>query len=492
MQPDPAVPILCRALVWLAGHLAPAERRREWREHWRGELRGCWAFLQDRPELNLSPFTELFRYSLTAFGSAWRLRGEAHGPARKRFLLGWAFPFAAVALLVAIVGAATAGFAGLRSLLFAPPYAHHQQLVTLWQDFGALGRRIGVPAAAVREWDTRSTQMAGFAAYYYRRGIPLARPIVRSEWVQEARVTPDLFAVLGVKAFLGRAFEPLDAYSGSTKVVLSYRLWRSVFDGDPGIIGQTVTLNRQPAIVMGVMPRDFWFPSRKIELWSVMPLYPDTPAGAPYLLNVIARLKTGASPEQARAELRRIGASVPVHWNGALVRMSSLREAPWRALRLFIWAIPITVGAALLAGRWQIGRKPWRFWVYLAAKSGFVAAALTAMWLEIGSPFAIGLSGWADPAPAWLMIWWFFTATVLLVWWALRDQKRRCPVCLGRLEMPVTIGSYGSPMLDPVSTELICPRGHGALYVPGGLSTGAAEWRPLDSSWRDFFPAEKQ
>jgi hypothetical protein len=218
-----------------------------------------------------------------------------------------------------------------------------------------------------------------------------------------------------------------------------------------------------------------------------MPLYPDTPPGAPYLLEAVARLRPGAGRVQARSELRRIAATVHIHWNGALVEMSGLRDAPLHAVRIFFLAIPTAIGAAVIAGRLYLGRKPWRCWIYLAAKTGFAYAALTLIWLEVSTLFAIGLSGWAYPAWAWLTIWWFLTASLLLIWWALRDQKRRCPVCLCRLEMPVTIGSYSSPMLDPVSTELICPRGHGALYVPGGLSTDPGEWRPLDRSWRDFF-----
>lgn len=75
--------------------------------------------------------------------------------------------------------------------------------------------------------------------------------------------------------------------------------------------------------------------------------------------------------------------------------------------------------------------------------------------------------------------------------WVLRDQGRRCPVCLRLLSNPVRIGHASHIMLDWYGTELICTRGHGLLHVPGtpGSSFSTRRWLDLDSSWRSFFSA---
>ena len=67
------------------------------------------------------------------------------------------------------------------------------------------------------------------------------------------------FSELGTPAAAGRLFDPAresDATS-SPVVVLSYTLWLHRFNGDPGIVGRTVRLNRKPATVIGVTPYEF-------------------------------------------------------------------------------------------------------------------------------------------------------------------------------------------------------------------------------------------
>jgi hypothetical protein len=429
---------------------------------------------------------ELLRFAASSFPDAWRLRREAHGPGWTKLTHRPAFPAVAILSAVLLFGLLAGGFMGLRSFLMPPPYADPQQLVTLWQDWGALGRRIGIPAATLREWDSRSALMGGFAAYYQRR-VPLSRPVMRTRSVREARVTADIFVVLGIQAIVGRGFQPLDAYTGQRKAVLSYGIWRDVFDGDPGIAGQTITLDGQRTTVLGVMPRGFWFPNKLVEVWTLFPLYPDTPPRTPYLLGAVARLKPGATPLQARAELRRLAAGVHIHWNGSMVEMTGLGKGPIRSLQVFFWAVPIAMLFGTLAARLVIGSQPWRYWAHFAVKTAAAFTGLALVWIELTGPRTVSVSGWADPGFAWLSMWWFLTASILLVWWAIRDQNRRCPVCCSRLVMPVTIGTYSSPMLEPVRTELMCARGHGILYIPGGLSTGKPEWRPFDSSWEELF-----
>jgi hypothetical protein len=73
--------------------------------------------------------------------------------------------------------------------------------------------------------------------------------------------------------------------------------------------------------------------------------------------------------------------------------------------------------------------------------------------------------------------------------WALKDQRRRCPVCLATLTNPVRVGEPSRSFLAWNGTELICSGGHGLLHVPELPTSWFAtqRWLYLDSSWSGIF-----
>lgn len=75
----------------------------------------------------------------------------------------------------------------------------------------------------------------------------------------------------------------------------------------------------------------------------------------------------------------------------------------------------------------------------------------------------------------------YFAALPLAIGWSIADQHLRCPVCLHRLILPVSIG-YWSSMIEPPATELMCRNGHGALCVPETESGTRERWTTLDVS----------
>jgi hypothetical protein len=89
----------------------------------------------------------------------------------------------------------------------------------------------------------------------------------------------------------------------------------------------------------------------------------------------------------------------------------------------------------------------------------------------------------------WLLFGWLAWTLAFLgafgcgVIWSFTDQRRRCPVCLRRLAMPVTLGSWAS-MFEPVTTEMLCDEGHGALCMDESEIGAGDRWIALDSSWR--------
>jgi putative ABC transport system permease protein len=80
-------------------------------------------------------------------------------------------------------------------------------------------------------------------------------------------VSAELFSVLDARPMLGRTFHPgEDAAGRDNFVILSESLWRDRFAGDSSIIGRVVAIDGIGREVLGVMPRDFQFPSSKTQI----------------------------------------------------------------------------------------------------------------------------------------------------------------------------------------------------------------------------------
>ena len=121
-------------------------------------------------------------------------------------------------------------------------------------------------------------------------------------------VTASFFPVLQTKPLYGREFRPEeDLPDADAVVLLSYGLWLRKFAGDPGIVGQTIRLNRAPVTVIGIMPHSFDFPKGS-ELWLPMAL--DEAAERERKLmagvSIVARAQQGAPLPQVNAQLEQL------------------------------------------------------------------------------------------------------------------------------------------------------------------------------------------
>jgi putative ABC transport system permease protein len=135
-------------------------------------------------------------------------------------------------------------------------------------------------------------------------------------------VTGNYFDVLGVPAALGRTFRLEEEREGSAPVVmLSHGLWERKFAADPGVIGQNVLLNGQGFTIIGVAPRGFQGPTTLggPDMWVTMAMHDQIFSGLQKTLfkerralffSAIARLKDGATLEQARQQLKVLGANL--------------------------------------------------------------------------------------------------------------------------------------------------------------------------------------
>ena len=114
----------------------------------------------------------------------------------------------------------------------------------------------------------------------------------------------ELFDRFGVRPVLGRGLQAEDARPDHTAVALiSHRLWQDLFGGSQDVLGTQVVLNREPTIVIGVMPPGFQFPIRQ-DVWGVM-----RPRGREWsdgFVFGVGRLARDATIERARGDLARI------------------------------------------------------------------------------------------------------------------------------------------------------------------------------------------
>jgi predicted permease len=148
------------------------------------------------------------------------------------------------------------------------------------------------------------------------------------ETLPAARATGTLFDVLRVRALHGRTFTVEHEQAGRDKVaVISHALWIRRFNADAGIVGRAVTFGKETREILGVMPEGFTYPvgpARATEVWI-----PNVPRptdrdhafqGRTYYLDVVGRLRPGATLEQAQAQVESITAQVSAQYPSSFWR----------------------------------------------------------------------------------------------------------------------------------------------------------------------------
>jgi predicted permease len=220
------------------------------------------------------------------------------------------FAAAAVLTLALGIGANGAVFSVLRALLLRPlPYSHPESLVMVWSRWTAFPKT-WVSVEEYRTWDEAGC-FSGLALF--DPGTVNLTGGGEPEQVGSARVSANLFAVLGVEPLLGRSFTVDEAGKPPAHVVvLSEELWRRRFGGDRSIVGAAI--DGRPATVVGVMPAGFKLPldyntPTPSALWQPFdePLhgaFTFRPRGGDHNDYAVGRLRPGVSAARAWTRLR--------------------------------------------------------------------------------------------------------------------------------------------------------------------------------------------
>jgi putative ABC transport system permease protein len=221
------------------------------------------------------------------------------------------FALVAVLALAIGIGANTALFSVLNTLLLQRlPYQDAERLAIVWEHNLPRDKKKNVVSPGNylhwREMNQVFTDIAAVSPAFPTSLTGVGDP----EELHVQLVSAQFFAIIGVNPALGRAFTVEEDRPRSGVVIISDRLWRTRFNGDPSILNRAITLDSQPRTVVGVMPRRFSFLDKTVDVWFPVGLPPDarTPRGR--WLGVVGRLKPGVTFERADADMKRVHAEL--------------------------------------------------------------------------------------------------------------------------------------------------------------------------------------
>ena len=219
------------------------------------------------------------------------------------------FAITAVITLALGIGATTAIFSVSDAMLWKPiPLPHMDTLVMVVQRDNESANDWNASTPADVDDIRRGASSIENLASFQQGMANLVGSGGEPERVYQALVSANFFDSLGVQPALGRGFQPGEDQPGREReVILSNRLWKRRFGGDPAIVGQSIRFDDQSFRVTAVMPDSFDFPMAT-EVWTPMALTADQRSSrkANSLVS-LARLKPGRTVGQANAELEGIG-----------------------------------------------------------------------------------------------------------------------------------------------------------------------------------------
>jgi putative ABC transport system permease protein len=168
---------------------------------------------------------------------------------------------------------------------------------------------IEVPAADFLEWRRHSKTLEQLGAFY--SGTINLSGSEGPERYDGAFVTSAVFSALGVQPILGRLFRAEDEALGAPAVVvLSHTTWRDRYGSDATVVGKPVRVNGLEAVIVGVMPENFSFPLNQ-RVWVPLAFDPAKLGGSDEpSVEVLGRLRPGASMGAARAEVTALVAQL--------------------------------------------------------------------------------------------------------------------------------------------------------------------------------------
>jgi putative ABC transport system permease protein len=320
----------------------------------------------------------------------------------------------AVLTLAVGTGLATGVFAVVYGVLLRPlPYARPSELVAIQLTYpGAGNREASIGLAEFEDWQRRLRAVNGLAAYATSDFSLRAGSEPRS--VRATMVTDGFFDTLGIPSARGSVAE---IARGRSTIALSRRLMEQLAR-DTSAIGAAVTVGTGSFRIAAVMPREFAFPTDKTDLWVPAQDVPDVPLFSSKdhrRFQLVARLASGATLQQAQDDVRRVakeidGGLAPGQRRDATVRRldAVLREngraavLPFAAGAVLVLLIACANVSGLMVGRASARQREYAVRRALGGGTGQVVRACAAENVVIATlGWLLGL--WV----AWIVMWTF-------------------------------------------------------------------------------------
>jgi predicted permease len=229
---------------------------------------------------------------------------------------------AAITLAVSI-GATTTVFSLVNSILLRPlPYPNSERIQWISERVGPnhIEAGLGPDYYSLRE---RNHVFEDIGAY--QSSTVNWTGVVKPEQIDAAQVTPSFFRVLGKQPLFGRYISQAEADPHVHQfVVLSYAFWRNKLGGKPGIIGKTLTLDRAPWTVIGVMPQGFEYP-KGTDVWRSLNMteasqLPRSIYRPMRIVDMIARTKPGITTTRLDTEMTELTKSIRTEYPKAFMQ----------------------------------------------------------------------------------------------------------------------------------------------------------------------------
>lgn len=218
------------------------------------------------------------------------------------------FTLTAVLMLALGIGANTAIFTLIQSIMLRPlPFPDQGRLMRIGYD-SSQSETAFFPKGWLRALDQHSTTLASISGFGPNAEFNVDETGSANR-VFGAKVMTNAFATLGVHPAAGRFFSADDGIAGHEPVVvLSYGYWRARYGANPNAVGQTIRIDGISRRITGVMPPDVHFPYADTQFVVPVTFKSDDPIDPwqDFDLRAFGRLKAGAKPGQAQAELRRM------------------------------------------------------------------------------------------------------------------------------------------------------------------------------------------
>ena len=271
-----------------------------------------------------------------------------------------AFATIAILILALGIGVNVAVFSIINTLLLRPlPFANSNELAWLDSNRGLGG--LSSMTYKIDVYDEYAKQNRSFeqvTAYnpFFGSGGYSLTGKGEPRALTGVMVDSNFFQTLGVKPLYGRAFLPGETAKGAAHVaILDNSFWRQYFNSDPSVLNTVVTINRQPYIVVGILPPSFDFgaafaPGQRIELFEPYPWDDIRQWGN--TIFIIGRLKPGATVQSAQSEvdllMPQMRAAHKDWYSDYATRVSSLSDHVRGKLRSSLIVLWSAVGLILL------------------------------------------------------------------------------------------------------------------------------------------------